>query len=841
MTDSTDTKASYVVKPYKGNGYTYAITLQPFPDSTGRKKYKRIYWGFLDSDLKFHPNKSYVMASPEEREKLIFPKEWDITENEVLTNDSELNFHDFSHKKDKKASTTSRSNKGNATTEASNSFINNNTQSNKNNVNMQNQYLFSEDEAGNVVLSLSISSLEMLLVKHLDGLKLNFSDNSQSFSLLTAKIRPDLRSNSADDAQYHLPTSGALSRVSGAFPAVALRRAVKPLKSLGFPLETILFFTTYNQKNLNNEPAEIQQKALLALAELGALTLLNNAEGKRKEKKTKDFPLYTPFSKKKINKRKRSKERTFSKIISGGAAPAPPYKGGNSFEPEKNGAIAKVEEEAVGVEKNEKNDINQQGIQSQPSSVKQSSNLQDKQPEVLEIDEQLSDSATSESMQGNFTQDKFTEGEPAKDELVEDIEEVPALSKTAQNLPALSNKLDEHAVQNDESEGEDGDDEEEFVELSKAEIFERCLQNIYTSYQKNFEEEEKGEDNDDDDEKAPKKKDPWDVCKSRPWINPYGEKPLYQEWEVKRIIQEPEYCADSQWKLIYYNIWQGIYDFYYNSIVSESEVDEHGNVIEDPEPPQLLDARRALIPQDIFDHIIVNACEETKGQISLGYLETEDRKVKLNISKFYGNFAYKYLLYDWERTYVRGEETKRVQASFNGFRIIDQPDIPTKSTAHSMTANQMRADNQKDRKMLSAIDHINEDDLTPIEKAVKSFRTAFLNFSDNYLLDGFLDGKGEAMVCNLLPGWKIVPWSIELKEFGVEREDFYKVFKIRDMEYKHGMDISGSLVDTVFSHTAIMRWNEMHGYQSKITEDVLKAQHTMEDDLSEEDYQKWFT
>lgn len=90
MARPIDIETSYRIKIHKNNGYLYAST-QPIvsaPSSTsGRKKHKRIHWGTLDSNMKFHPNNNYIMASPEERAKLIFPEDWDMSEANSLPSD----------------------------------------------------------------------------------------------------------------------------------------------------------------------------------------------------------------------------------------------------------------------------------------------------------------------------------------------------------------------------------------------------------------------------------------------------------------------------------------------------------------------------------------------------------------------------------------------------------------------------------------------------------------------------------------------------------------------------------------------------------------------------------
>ena len=87
MARTADTATTYKVKIHTNNGYRYAST-QPLivnPERTsGRNKHKRIHWGTIDDEMKFHPNNNYIMASPEERAKLIFPDDWDMSEAKAL-------------------------------------------------------------------------------------------------------------------------------------------------------------------------------------------------------------------------------------------------------------------------------------------------------------------------------------------------------------------------------------------------------------------------------------------------------------------------------------------------------------------------------------------------------------------------------------------------------------------------------------------------------------------------------------------------------------------------------------------------------------------------------------
>jgi hypothetical protein len=81
-----DADSQYRIKPHKTHGYTYASTQPPIIDpSTGKKKYRHVHWGTVDENLVFTPGSTFYLASPEERTRLIFPKDWDISRAEKLT------------------------------------------------------------------------------------------------------------------------------------------------------------------------------------------------------------------------------------------------------------------------------------------------------------------------------------------------------------------------------------------------------------------------------------------------------------------------------------------------------------------------------------------------------------------------------------------------------------------------------------------------------------------------------------------------------------------------------------------------------------------------------------
>jgi len=78
--------SGYHVSIHVANGYRYASTQPAITDpNSGAKKYRHIHWGRLDENNRFTPGKAYILASPAERAKLIFPDDWDISAIEELS------------------------------------------------------------------------------------------------------------------------------------------------------------------------------------------------------------------------------------------------------------------------------------------------------------------------------------------------------------------------------------------------------------------------------------------------------------------------------------------------------------------------------------------------------------------------------------------------------------------------------------------------------------------------------------------------------------------------------------------------------------------------------------
>ena len=86
MTRTANPSSRYNVHIHKVNGYLYASTQVPSVNEvTGKKTYKRIIWGTITTEKMFIPGNQYYLASHEERLKLNFPSDWDISETKKLS------------------------------------------------------------------------------------------------------------------------------------------------------------------------------------------------------------------------------------------------------------------------------------------------------------------------------------------------------------------------------------------------------------------------------------------------------------------------------------------------------------------------------------------------------------------------------------------------------------------------------------------------------------------------------------------------------------------------------------------------------------------------------------
>ena len=86
MPRKPEPEKDYLVSIHVTKGYRYASTQPGFTDpKTGKRIHRQLHWGKLDENNKFIPGKEYLLASVEERKKLVFPEDWDLSEIEKLS------------------------------------------------------------------------------------------------------------------------------------------------------------------------------------------------------------------------------------------------------------------------------------------------------------------------------------------------------------------------------------------------------------------------------------------------------------------------------------------------------------------------------------------------------------------------------------------------------------------------------------------------------------------------------------------------------------------------------------------------------------------------------------
>lgn len=109
MGRKTNPISMYRVSIHRTNGYCYAST-QParYDEKTGKNIHLHVHWGVVDENLKFYPGKNYFYADIEERSKLIFPKNWDLSELNRLYGQNTVNIINVDASKTSKTSETKR-------------------------------------------------------------------------------------------------------------------------------------------------------------------------------------------------------------------------------------------------------------------------------------------------------------------------------------------------------------------------------------------------------------------------------------------------------------------------------------------------------------------------------------------------------------------------------------------------------------------------------------------------------------------------------------------------------------------------------------------------------------
>lgn len=79
MARKTHEDSIYKVSIHSNGGYRYAATHPYTLAEDGSRRYRLVHWGTVTETNRFIPGKRYENASEEERAKLIFPQDWDLS------------------------------------------------------------------------------------------------------------------------------------------------------------------------------------------------------------------------------------------------------------------------------------------------------------------------------------------------------------------------------------------------------------------------------------------------------------------------------------------------------------------------------------------------------------------------------------------------------------------------------------------------------------------------------------------------------------------------------------------------------------------------------------------
>ena len=296
--------------------------------------------------------------------------------------------------------------------------------------------------------------------------------------------------------------------------------------------------------------------------------------------------------------------------------------------------------------------------------------------------------------------------------------------------------------------------------------------------------------------------------------NPYRNKPYFKEAEIRRMVESLEYCASSPVKLFVNNFWWSLYEWCGEDDEYNLPADENGEPIESDDPG-LFDMVGRFIRVDDAMKVLRHAWEEVADQVECGFVELEDGRVDITAGEVPDVSLGR--LVDWRTTTdPNGHEVFVI--SLRGFRDIEAEDAHEAKTPS--TKEEVKAFHRTNRRFLAAVVNMDDSQLTPIERAVKDFAATFMKLDKYYFVERFMNGRGLPMACSELPGYILKPWTLRLDGLGVETEDFYRILNYRGRPYMDGSDLQK--MPSTFSYQEVMRWNDMNGFQSGITEETLR-------------------
>lgn len=272
--------------------------------------------------------------------------------------------------------------------------------------------------------------------------------------------------------------------------------------------------------------------------------------------------------------------------------------------------------------------------------------------------------------------------------------------------------------------------------------------------------------------------------------------PFFSADEISRIINDPEYCAQSPVYIFINILWETLGD-----LCSHDTQDEDGNIVIDGVK---MDAESRLLPVKLVDHSIMDSYSDTLGIMERGWIEHRGVKIPVENKEFEPKSMD--LIVDFEREAGDKEEFYRI--SSGRLHNIEAEMLPEEERILDRR-KAVQADRERDYAYQSEIIRMGQnpatvDDLTPIEY------TAYAFLSDNYeLKDGEVGDPQE----KFLRRSDLVLFYNSVQNEGVTEADFLGIL------FNNKPNSNDCLVlktPRVFSSRAIEKWNAVHGAESKI-------------------------
>lgn len=305
----------------------------------------------------------------------------------------------------------------------------------------------------------------------------------------------------------------------------------------------------------------------------------------------------------------------------------------------------------------------------------------------------------------------------------------------------------------------------------------------------------------------------------RKHLNPYRDKPYFQPSIMLDIASDPTLCSESCYKLFLYNFWFEVY----NQIVDAKEQENS----DDDETPSfnseeflLDDIDGEIMPDDILRECIRTASNYTIENIKDGHIDGDNGTIGVNCELVDIDFNH---IFDWQHTTTKDGDKAHI-ISFSNIRNIEADDVVEHKPSPDSKQDK-RERNRQDKLYCQALRATGNSQLTKMEQAMKSFMETFIVFDEWGHIEWCLDGRGEKILDNCVPGeetpYKVIAWhhfqtwKHILRELDIEPNDFYTLFNTQP-NFKEGMELDLRRANNIFSYQKAMEWNKKHGFESKI-------------------------